>query len=437
MLLGEPPFTGPTAQAIVAKVMTEEPAPAAPRGDDRIPPHVEAAVLTALEKLPADRFATAAEFAAAIRRRRCRHPLRDAAARRRRARRARAARRRWHRRDGRASPRPAGGLSGAARWRRGRPPSRLAIVEPGASVAFNGVARTIDISADGQIVVYAANHPLGTRVLARRLDGSAGQPIPNTPNVAHVRLSPDAEFLYSGYGSATMQRMPLAGGGGARCAASRRRRSWRSPRTVRSCGAPKWASEPTGTARTAATLSSFPASTIGQVLPGDRHAIGVGLTTGSNYGVAQLMDLHTGEVPPSSATPVVEVRVHDGVPGVRAPRQRDGGAPFDLRSRRVTGAHVEIASDVLGERDRVRPVRRSGKRDRGVHPGLRERPDAGEPRRPGAGPDRGAPSLSQPANLARRPPHRVRPCVERGPRRLDLVGRDRRPDAGHLPARWP
>ena len=27
MLLGEPPFTGPTAQAIVAKVMTEKPAP--------------------------------------------------------------------------------------------------------------------------------------------------------------------------------------------------------------------------------------------------------------------------------------------------------------------------------------------------------------------------------------------------------------------------
>ena len=31
-----------------------------------IPPHVEAAVLTALEKLPADRFATAAEFAEAL-----------------------------------------------------------------------------------------------------------------------------------------------------------------------------------------------------------------------------------------------------------------------------------------------------------------------------------------------------------------------------------
>jgi serine/threonine-protein kinase len=65
MLLGEPPFTGPTAQSIVAKVLTERPAPLIPRRE-RIPPNVEDAVLTALEKLPADRFASAAEFAAAL-----------------------------------------------------------------------------------------------------------------------------------------------------------------------------------------------------------------------------------------------------------------------------------------------------------------------------------------------------------------------------------
>jgi len=65
MLLGEPPFTGPTAQSIVAKVMSEKPAGLMARRD-RIPPQVEHAVLTALEKLPADRFASAAEFALAL-----------------------------------------------------------------------------------------------------------------------------------------------------------------------------------------------------------------------------------------------------------------------------------------------------------------------------------------------------------------------------------
>src|SRR5690242_12378309 len=66
MLIGDPPFLGSTAQAIVAKVMTEKPAPLK-RQRERIPDAVEDAVLTALEKLPADRFATAAEFAAGLR----------------------------------------------------------------------------------------------------------------------------------------------------------------------------------------------------------------------------------------------------------------------------------------------------------------------------------------------------------------------------------
>ena len=65
MLTGDPPFTGSTAQAIVARVVTETPRPLLPQRHT-IPPHIEAAVLTALEKLPADRFGTAAEFAQAL-----------------------------------------------------------------------------------------------------------------------------------------------------------------------------------------------------------------------------------------------------------------------------------------------------------------------------------------------------------------------------------
>ncbi len=57
MLAGDPPFTGSTAQAIVAKVMTERPT-ALSTVRDTVPEEVEDAVLTALAKLPADRFAT-------------------------------------------------------------------------------------------------------------------------------------------------------------------------------------------------------------------------------------------------------------------------------------------------------------------------------------------------------------------------------------------
>src|SRR6476619_513435 len=65
MLTGDPPFTGSTAQAVGARVVTESPRPLVPQRHT-IPPHVEAAVLTALEKLPADRFTSAAQFADAL-----------------------------------------------------------------------------------------------------------------------------------------------------------------------------------------------------------------------------------------------------------------------------------------------------------------------------------------------------------------------------------
>jgi len=65
MLGGEPPFTGHSVQAIVAKVMTERPVPLSTIRNT-VPPNVENAVMTALAKIPADRFATAAEFAAAL-----------------------------------------------------------------------------------------------------------------------------------------------------------------------------------------------------------------------------------------------------------------------------------------------------------------------------------------------------------------------------------
>ena len=66
MLTGDPPFTGSSVQAVVAKVLSAEPErPTLVR--KTIPVAIEQAVLTGLAKLPADRFGTAAEFATALR----------------------------------------------------------------------------------------------------------------------------------------------------------------------------------------------------------------------------------------------------------------------------------------------------------------------------------------------------------------------------------
>jgi len=61
MLIGEPPFDGPTAQAIVAKILTE-PVPPLRQQRGTVSEETEGVVMKALAKVPADRIATAGEL---------------------------------------------------------------------------------------------------------------------------------------------------------------------------------------------------------------------------------------------------------------------------------------------------------------------------------------------------------------------------------------
>jgi eukaryotic-like serine/threonine-protein kinase len=65
MLAGEPPHGGPNAQAVLAKVLTESAAPVS-QYRKSVPANVDATVAKALEKVPADRFRSAAAFCAAL-----------------------------------------------------------------------------------------------------------------------------------------------------------------------------------------------------------------------------------------------------------------------------------------------------------------------------------------------------------------------------------
>src|ERR1700716_4000807 len=65
MLAGQPPFTGRTSQALIARHSLDQ-VPSLSVVRQSIPEDVEDAVLRALEKVPADRFATAADFADAL-----------------------------------------------------------------------------------------------------------------------------------------------------------------------------------------------------------------------------------------------------------------------------------------------------------------------------------------------------------------------------------
>jgi len=65
MLAGQPPHTGPSAQSILVRILTEDPRPVTDLRRS-VPPHVGATVMKSIEKLPADRFETARHFIDAL-----------------------------------------------------------------------------------------------------------------------------------------------------------------------------------------------------------------------------------------------------------------------------------------------------------------------------------------------------------------------------------
>jgi Tol biopolymer transport system component len=189
MLTGEPPFMGSTAQAIVARVVTEAPRPM--RAQRRtIPPHVEAAVLTALEKLPADRFDTPAAFAAALADQgyATRGPATAAIPNE-----PVTAHPRGRRLIGALSI-TAVALAGLAAWGWLRPAPPPAVLRysmglpPEQSLQQDGAGVNIDISPDGRRIVYVG---AGGQLWLRDRDRLDAMPLPGSSEAFNPHFSPD------------------------------------------------------------------------------------------------------------------------------------------------------------------------------------------------------------------------------------------------------
>jgi serine/threonine-protein kinase len=203
MLTGEPPFTGPSAQAIVARVLTSSPTPPS-ESRPTIPAHVEAALLSALAKLPADRQSSVSEFAA---------QLDGRAATTARVTRATGAEAKAQ------APRPTRAvpvlvtlcvvLAGALGWQlvRGRAGGvtntdaptvfRLALADSQALFTVSPPGPRIALSRDGRRMVYVGPGPRAgeTQLWMRRLDALEPVPIPGTEGGRTPALSPDGTQL--------------------------------------------------------------------------------------------------------------------------------------------------------------------------------------------------------------------------------------------------
>ena len=207
MLVGEPPYPGTTAQAVLGKIIAGKPVSATEQRP-AIPANVDAALRCALEKLPADRFTSAQDFVRA---------LGDE-----------------HFRYGEAVAGVAGAAAGP--WNRltvafaalatvstigfgwvllrpepPRPVSRFSVVVP-EEQSFRVSAETFDLSRDGSFMVYRGNTDDGNSQLwLRRWDALDAVPIPGTSPAGQPAISPDGrEVAFESNGS--LRVAPLAGG---------------------------------------------------------------------------------------------------------------------------------------------------------------------------------------------------------------------------------
>jgi Tol biopolymer transport system component len=213
MLTGQPPFGGPSAQAVLARILTGE-ADRITLHRRSVPPNVEAAVSHALERLPADRFDSAAAFARALR-----DPSYGA--------------------ERRAAGVAAGARGGGGRWRLaaiaaaivavasvavsftvtrpGDPPPvrRYSMELAGDAVSPSLVGSRIDISPDGSTVAFIGLGGSGqagaTQIWIRRRDELEARPLGRTEISSMPTFSPDGQRIAYGTGNARFGIASLGG----------------------------------------------------------------------------------------------------------------------------------------------------------------------------------------------------------------------------------
>jgi Tol biopolymer transport system component len=351
MLAGEPPFTGPSSQAIVAKVLTEQPPPLRPKRPT-VPPAAEAAILTALQKLPADRWGTAKEFSDALMgsapsRSQSAATIPLAAARAPAAGASRSAVL-WL---GWAAAVLAGALAAWAllRPRPELPPSRLAIMAPGlGGSGASSSQRHLAFHPDGQGLVYSVVGTDGTlRLVRQSLDAEAPTPIPGAIEMSSPLVSPDGRYLVATHPVRNqVLRLPIDGGSPelmVRAAITSDDGAWAPDGSL-------WFTQFDHIGQVVGDsfvrLARGFQHRLQQILPDGRTALVVRSRVGNLAGPVLLVDLESGGETQLLGTPVVEARLTQGLLVFVLPGGNLQTAEFDEGERRLRGTPVTVGSNV-------------------------------------------------------------------------------------------
>ena len=364
MLAGSPPHVGASAQQIIAKIVTEEPAPVTTLRK-AVPPNVAAAVVKALQKLPADRFPSAAAFARALGDPSFRvHTPGQASGRS-----ALTIRDRLH--DPVQQTLAAAALIAlaSAAWLGVRPQTPLESA-PVQFVLTSATARPVMtrtwpalVSPDGRYIVYAGEAGNGNyQLYVRRLDRLDARPLPASAGAGQPIFSPDGRWVAFEAGGQLL-KAPVEGGAVVPIVAANGRNgaAWTSRGEI-ILGSETGAIQ--GLARVPDTGGKLtPLTTTGDPTGATLHLWPILLEDGRTI----LMTIFSGGQSPGKSNDVYQLAMtslDDGIvhplriAGVRALGvvgdrliylQADGtvmAVPFDARRKQLTGTSIRLLDSI-------------------------------------------------------------------------------------------
>ncbi|MEJ2503866.1 MAG: serine/threonine-protein kinase, partial [Gemmatimonadota bacterium] len=348
MLTGDPPHTASTAQAVIAKILSQDPAPVR-EGRRSVPGHVEAALGMALQRLPADRFGSASDFAAALERR-----IEVASAGGGGGSRRGPARWLWPAVAAVLALVAVAGWIGRAPAATAFPPTHLAVPVPSMGGAATASFRQIGITPDGSTILYTALAPDGqNRTMRRRLDETESSVLPGVrPFISDYAISLDGrEFVGRLPPRGTLYRYAIEGGSEQSLAVT-----LDGPYIAWDEDGGLWLSTGIGDQGLTRVDASgdttlpfgdrFSDLIVNQVLPGGNAALAIRASRGVSSGPAVVIDLESESYDVLVPSDVVGVAYAAGCLVLVLPDGRMEAAAFDPKSRRLLGEPVTIANGV-------------------------------------------------------------------------------------------